>query len=44
MTKGLALKDKHIDKIKELNENAFNVSLTFSVFSLEKKMYNYLTG
>ena len=44
MTKWLALKDEHIDKIKELNENGFNVSLTFSVFSLEKKMYNYLTG
>ena len=44
MTKGLAIKEEHLLKIKELKQRGFNVSLTFSVFSLEEKMYNYLTG
>ena len=43
MTKGLALKDIHLEKILDLKNRWFNVSLTFSVFSLEEKMYNYLT-
>jgi MoaA/NifB/PqqE/SkfB family radical SAM enzyme len=43
MTKWLALKDKHLEKILDLKNRWFNVSLTFSVFSLEEKMYNYLT-
>jgi len=44
MTKWLALKNEHLDKILDLNNRWFNVSLTFSVFSLNEKMYNYLTG
>jgi len=44
MTKWLAIKDKHLDKILDLKKRWFNVSLTFSVFSLEEKIYNYLTG
>lgn len=44
MTKGGALQDKHLIKIKELKERGYNVTLTFSVFSLQKKVYNYLTG
>lgn len=43
MTKWLAIKDKHLDKLSDLKKRWFNVSLTFSVFSLEEKMYNYLT-
>ena len=43
MTKGLAIRDEHLFKIKELKDKWHNVSLTFSVFSLEEKMYNYLT-
>ncbi len=43
MTKGLAIKDKHLDKILELNNRGYNISLTFSVFSLESNIYNYLT-
>lgn len=43
MTKWLALKDFHLNKMKELKSRWYNVSLTFSVFSLEKEMYNYLT-
>ena len=44
MTKWLALNDEHLEKILSLKNRWFNVSLTFSVFSLEEKMYNYLTG
>lgn len=44
MTKGYAIKNIHLEKILELKNRWFNVSLTFSVFSLEEKMYNYLTG
>lgn len=43
MTKWLAIKNKHLEKILDLKSRWFNVSLTFSVFSLEEKMYNYLT-
>ncbi len=43
MTKWLAIKNEHLDKILDLKNRWFNVSLTFSVFSLEEKMYNYLT-
>lgn len=43
MTKWLALKKNHIDKIKDLKDRGFNVTLTFSVFSLNEKIYNYLT-
>jgi len=43
MTKWLAIKDIHLEKILDLKNRWFNVSLTFSVFSLEEKMYNYLT-
>lgn len=43
MTKWLAIKDKHLEKLLDLKKRWFNVSLTFSVFSLEEKMYNYLT-
>ena len=43
MTKWLAIKDKHLEKILDLKNRWFNVSITFSVFSLEEKMYNYLT-
>ena len=44
MTKWLAITDSHLEKILDLKSRWFNVSLTFSVFSLEEKMYNYLTG
>lgn len=44
MTKWQSIKDEHLSKIKELNNKWHNVSLTFSVFSLNKKVYNYLTG
>ena len=44
MTKGLAIKEKHLMKIKELKDRGYNVSLTFSVFSLQEKKYNMLTG
>lgn len=44
MTKGLAIKEKHLIKIKELKDRGYNVSLTFSVFSLQEKKYNMLTG
>jgi MoaA/NifB/PqqE/SkfB family radical SAM enzyme len=43
MTKWLAITQKHFKSIKSLNDRWFNVSLTFSVFSLNEKMYNYLT-
>lgn len=43
MTKWLALKEEHLLKIKDLKERWFNVTLTFSVFSFNKKIYNYLT-
>lgn len=43
MTKWLAIKDEHLEKILDLKNRWFNVSLTFSVFSLEEKIYNYLT-
>jgi MoaA/NifB/PqqE/SkfB family radical SAM enzyme len=43
MTKWQSIKDKHLLKIKELNNAGYNVSLTFSIFSLNKKVYNYLT-
>lgn len=43
MTKWLAIKDYHLEKILELKSKWFNVSLTFSVFSLNEKIYNYLT-
>jgi hypothetical protein len=43
MTKWLAIKDEHLEEILDLKNRGFNVSLTFSVFSLEEKMYNYLT-
>lgn len=43
MTKWLAITDTHLEKILDLNKRWFNVSLTFSVFSLDEKMYNYLT-
>lgn len=44
MTKWLAITDSHLEKILDLKNRGFNVSLTFSVFSLEEKMYNHLTG
>ncbi|NDK07665.1 radical SAM protein [Candidatus Gracilibacteria bacterium] len=44
MTKGGSIKDFHLEKILSLKERGFNVSLTFSVFSLEEKLYNKLTG
>lgn len=43
MTKWLAIRQNHLDKILELKNKWHNVSLTFSVFSLDEKMYNYLT-
>lgn len=43
MTKWLAIKPSHLETIKSLNDRWYNVSLTFSVFSLHEKMYNYLT-
>ncbi len=43
MTKWLAINISHLNKILELKNRWFNVSLTFSIFSLEEKMYNYLT-
>ncbi len=43
MTKWQSIQDKHLEKIKELKDRWFNVSLTFSIFSLNKKVYNYLT-
>lgn len=44
MTKGQAIQDIHLEKIKSLQDQGYNVSLTFSVFSLNKEIYNYLTG
>ena len=44
MTKWQSIQNKHLLKIKELKERGFNVSLTFSIFSLNKPIYNYLTG
>jgi len=44
MTKWQAIRQEHLDKIKELKEKWYNISLTFSIFSLNKKIYNYLTG
>lgn len=44
MTKGLSIWDEHFLKIQDLKNRWHNVSLTFSVFSLQKKIYNYLTG
>jgi MoaA/NifB/PqqE/SkfB family radical SAM enzyme len=43
MTKWLAITKRHLETIKSLNNRWFNVSLTFSVFSLNEKIYNYLT-
>jgi len=43
MTKWQSIKDEHLFKIKELKERWYNISLTFSIFSLNKKIYNYLT-
>ena len=43
MTKWLAIKDIRLDRLTDLKKRWFNLSLTFSVFSLEVKMYNYLT-
>jgi len=43
MTKGQAITKYHLEYIKDLNERWYNVSLTFSVFSVTEKMYNYLT-
>lgn len=44
MTKGQAIQDVHLEKLKSLQGRGYNVSLTFSVFSLNKQVYNYLTG
>lgn len=43
MTKWQSIKEEHLLKIKELKERGYNISLTFSIFSLNKKIYNYLT-
>lgn len=43
MTKWWAINDNHLEKILDLKKRGFNVSLTFSVFSLEEKLYNKLT-
>lgn len=43
MTKWQSIQEKHLLKIKELNEKGFNIGLTFSIFSLKKNVYNYLT-
>lgn len=42
MTKWQSLKDEHINKIKELNDKWFNVSISFSIFSLKKELHNQL--
>lgn len=44
MTKGGAITDAHLQKISQLKQKGYNVSLTFSVFSLDEKIYNFLTG
>ncbi len=43
MTKWQAITDIHLKKLLEYKNKGFNVSLTFSVFSLNKKIFNYLT-
>lgn len=43
MTKWQSIKDSHLEKILDLKNRWFNVSITFSVFSLDEKIYNYLT-
>lgn len=43
MTKGWSINDSHLEKILDLKKRWFNVSLTFSIFSLEEKLYNNLT-
>ncbi len=43
MTKWQSIRDAHLKKIYDLKNRWYNVSLTFSVFSLSEKMYNYLT-
>lgn len=44
MTKGQSIKDSHLKYLKKIKEKWHNVSLTFSVFSLSEKLFNYLTG
>ena len=43
MTKWQTIQKKHLEKIQNFNQKWFNVSLTFSVFSLDEKIYNHLT-
>lgn len=43
MTKGQAIKESHLAYLKQKKDEWFNVSLTFSVFSLNEKLFNYLT-
>jgi len=43
MTKWQSINENHLEKILELKNKWFNVSITFSVFSLDEKIYNYLT-
>ncbi len=43
MTKWQSIQNKHLEKISELQKKWYKVSLTFSIFSLNKPIYNYLT-
>ncbi|MDD3302432.1 MAG: radical SAM protein [Candidatus Gracilibacteria bacterium] len=44
MTKGISIKQEHLNKIISLKNSGFNITLTFSIFSLDKKLFNKLTG
>lgn len=44
ITKGQSLTESHLQKIADLKSRGYKISLTFSIFSLQKKTYNYMTG
>ncbi len=43
MTKGVSIPKKYLGMIGDFKNKWFSITLTFSIFSLDEKLYNYMT-